>query len=57
MILPPLYEIIFEGQCWWIFNHDWEDTSEPAHVLSKEQYYWVVQKCKKCKAKREVMTV
>lgn len=44
----------FEKHCF-IFFHDWYGVPEKANVMPKEQWYWGVERCSKCNARREVL--
>jgi hypothetical protein len=54
MILETI-EHYLETHCL-IFFHDWQDTNEfPNLTPNSENWYWIVQRCNKCKGRRLVM--
>lgn len=55
MIMIEAIENYLKTHCL-IFFHDWEDTDEfPGLTPNSENWYWTVQRCRKCSGKQLIM--
>ena len=52
-VMEKIYIRVFE-ECWWVFNHDWVNSSKTPRVPSGESWYWRIQVCGKCGKERMI---